>query len=321
MNKKIWTLNGIAFASLALPAFTIISCGSQENISERMRQINQRFINKIEEETNNFLPESAEAFAAKIKTNFNNYKESINLGTTINSTTVVNGGLKVLINFTHIFGIDSENEKDPNGIRETYKSQYAAKLGKPVTEDALTFFNSNRSEVLDKLDKWKELASTFNFNIVDMESQEFKDFSNQTFSSTAPEKFKLFTTLWNEIFANQQDNKFLDLITSLQDIFKKTNFTKPSQIDLADREKIWTWEKINKAIIKLNEYYDVVAKFFYTSEKRVKFNSFFLTPNKNSTPDLGDFSIRTIFSLNDMPYDKKVSDYCWELLNSNEERK
>ena len=56
MNKKIWTLNGIAFASLTLPAFTIISCGSQENISERMRQINQRFINKIEEETNNFLP-------------------------------------------------------------------------------------------------------------------------------------------------------------------------------------------------------------------------------------------------------------------------
>ena len=321
MNKKIWTLNGIVFASLALPAFTIISCGSQENISERMRQINQRFINKIEEETNIFLPESAEAFAAKIKTNFNNYKEPINLGTTINSTTVVNGGLKVLINFTHIFGIDSENEKDPNGIRETYKSQYAAKLGKPVTEDALTFFNSNRSEVLDKLDKWKELASTFTFNTVDMESQEFKDFSNQTFSSTAPEKFKLFTTLWNEIFANQQDNKFLDLITSLQDIFKKTNFTKPSQIDLADREKIWTWEKINKAIIKLNEYYDVVAKFFYTSEKRVKFNSFFLTPNKNSTPDLDNFSIRTILSLNDMPYDKKVSDYCWELLNSNEERK
>ena len=321
MNKKIWTLNGIAFSSLALPAFTIISCGSQENISERMRQINQRFINKIEEETNNFLPESAEAFATKIKTNFDNYKESINLGTTINSTTVVNGGLKVLINFTHIFGIDSENEKDPNGIRETYKSQYSAKLGKPVTEDALTFFNSNRPEVLDKLDKWKELASTFNFNTVDMESEEFIDFSNQTFSSIAPENFKLFTTLWNEIFADQQDNKFLDLITSLQDIFKKTNFTKPSQIDLADREKIWTWEKINKAIIQLTEYYDVVAKFFYTSEKRVKFNSFFLTPNKNSTPDLDNFSIRTILSLNDMPYDKKVSDYCWELLNLNEERK
>ena len=154
-----------------------------------------------------------------------------------------------------------------------------------------------------------------------MESQEFIDFSNQTFSSIAPENFKLFTTLWNEIFANQQDNKFLDLITSLQDIFKKTNFTKPSQIDLADREKIWTWEKINKAIIQLTEYYDVVAKFFYTSEKRVKFNSFFLTPNKNSTPDLDNFSIRIILSLNDMPYDKKVSDYCWELLNSNEERK
>ena len=321
MNKKIWTLNGIAFASLALPIFTIISCGSQENISERMRQINQRFINKIEEETNNFLPESAEAFAAKIKTNFNNYKEPINLGTTINLTTVVNGGLKVLINFTYIFGIDSENEKDPNGIRETYKSQYAAKLGKSVTEDALTFFNSNRSEVLDKLDKWKELDSAFNFNTVDMESQEFKDFSNQSFSSIAPENFKLFTTLWNEIFTDQQDNKFLDLISSLQNIFTKMNFNKLSQIDLADREKIWTWEKINKAIIKLNEYYDVVAKFFYTSEKRVKFNSFFLTPNKNSTPDLDNFSIRTILSLNDMPYDKKVSDYCWELLNSNEERK
>ena len=321
MNKKIWTLNGIAFSSLALPAFTIISCGSQENISERMRQINQRFINKIEEETNNFLPENAEAFATKIKTNFNNYKESINMGTAINSTTVVNDGLKVLINYTHIFGIDSENEKDPNGIRETYKSQYAAKLGKSVTEDALTFFNSNRSEVLDKLDKWKELASAFNFNTVDMESEEFIDFSNQTFSSMASENFKLFTTLWNEIFANQQDNKFLDLITSLQDIFKKTNFTKLSQIDLSDREKIWTWEKINKAMIQLNEYYDVVAKFFYTSEKQRGFNSFFLTPNNNSAPDLGDFSIRTILSLNDMPYDKKVSDYCWEILNSNEERK
>lgn len=321
MNKKIWTLNGIAFASLTLPAFTIISCGSQENISERMRQINQRFINKIEEETNNFLPESAEAFAAKIKTNFNNYKESINLGTTINSTTVVNGGLKVLINFTHIFGIDSENEKDPNGIRETYKSQYAAKLGKPVTDDALTFFNSNRSEVLDKLDKWKELASTFNFNTVDMESQEFKDFSNQNFSSTAPEKFKLFTTLWNEIFANQRGSTFINFINSLQDIFKKTNFTKPSQIDLADRKKLWTWEKINKATIKLNEYYNGLANFFYSAETRVKFNSFFLTPNKNSTPDLDNFSIRTIFSLNDMSNNKKVSDYCWELLNSNEERK
>ena len=318
MNKKLLFFNGILISGTILPALVITSCSSNK-ISERMHQINERFINEVEKRSKNFLPEKAEQFAINIKSAFTNYKPSTNIGTIINSAEAQNFGLDVLIKYTHIFGIDSENEKDPNGIREKYSSEHIFKLGLPVTPDAIKFFDLTIPKLLENLNKWNQFFLNFEFKIVDTESKEYEDLTS-SWGSSSKDNLKQFALFWNEIFSKESNENISNLIQSSIDIFSKINLNKLSKLTSDQRKNILDLKKFNEAITKLSRLYESVDIFSKVEE----FNKLFLKlkVDDSFSIDWKKFSIyNEILYLEKIDSKLKVSDLLVIVLNSNEEVK
>ena len=318
MNKKLLFFNGILISGTILPALVITSCSSNK-ISERMRQINERFINEVEKRSKNFLPEKAERFATDIKSDFTNYKPSTNIGTIINSVEVQNYGLDVLVKYTHIFGIDTENEKDPNGIREKYSSEHIFKLGLPVTPDTIKFFDLTIPKLLENLNKWNQFFLNFEFKIVDTESKEYEDLTS-SWGSSSKDNLKQFALFWNEIFSKESNENISNLIQSSIDIFSKINLNKLSKLTSDQRKNILDLKKFNEAITKLSRLYESVDIFSKVEE----FNKLFLKlkVDDSFSIDWKKFSIyNEILYLEKIDSKLKVSDLLVIVLNSNEEVK
>ena len=170
-----------------------------------------------------------------------------------------------------------------------------------------------KNDLINNLEKLKEFKSNLDFNVVNLESEEVKDFVNKHFSSIAVNIFPLFTNIWNDTMSDrflttEKIDEWIALINSL-------NLEDLNQLVLTTEQRNLLFEiaRFSTNLNLLNQYYDSLAKFFYTPEIKNGFNSLFLTIKNDSYPNLSEFNMRNIFALNNLSNSFEISNFVFLL--------
>ena len=171
-----------------------------------------------------------------------------------------------------------------------------------------------KNSVISNLEKFKDLKNKLGFNFIDLESQEIKDFINQTFDSSTTSIFSLFTNLWND----QMSDRFLTIEKIDQWVILINNIKidnlKELILTTEQRNQLFELARFSNGLNQLNQYYESLKKFFYDDTVYDRFNNIFLVIKNNSLPNLSNFKINEqIFSLNTLNNDFKISNFAFLL--------